>query len=623
MDDVRERLRREIDGLEPSPGGFAKTIRRVRARQRIRRAGAAAVGLALTALLAMGLWTLVDPGRRTEPVPASTGTLVGGLAFTDGQLVRLTTDGTEVVATLPEQIAPVPPVLTRSGVVVLTGRPSVGLSLWLVSPDGSVNQIAEDVTAGFAVDPAADLVAYATAPQLQSPPYYPSTLHVVSLSDGTEVSTSPETEFYAAVRGIGDGNVVLSTGDGASASVGLWVPDTDQIRRYSMYGNAEGTDPVTGISVLNVGDGQVPILVRFREGPPDLDVGIVPGEIVVDSTVAHLNGVDFAPGGGRVAGVQPTRDGAELIVLDETSGQIVFRAPLPGGSQTVWSGDDAILVLDKGEAAAQVHRCDLTTEKCTIAERDLPPAGQFGYGLWLVTGSFELGSSANEESTSPSVAATTRCTQAMTTGDFDGDGATDEAEFIEVPSGSVSCKREGEVFESLSSQEVLIQFGSGQTLEQAFADCQGGPCAYVFSATDLDGDGRDELAIDVSCCGDTGLVEFYRVDPDGIQPLLIAEPGDRPYFEPGPAILGGGFNSGLQSPIVCKVNDDGTWELVSIHAENVGGPLSGPWEVHATTMVLRGQQLVVTSTDDSRASFPGTSGIPSFSKASPFENGCS
>jgi hypothetical protein len=272
----------------------------------------------------VGLWTLVEPGRRPEAGPASTGTLVGGLAFTDGQLVRFTADGTELVATLPEQIAPEPPVLTRSGVVVLTGRPSVGLRLWLVSPEGSVNQIAEDVTDGFAVDPAADVVAYATTTQVQSPPYYRSTLHIVSLSDGSEVSTSQQMDFYAAVRGIADGNVVLSTGDGASASVGLWVPDTDQIRRYSMYGNAEGTDPVTGTSVLDVGDVQVPIHVRFREGPSDL--GIVPAEIAVDSSVVQLDGVDFARGGGRVAGLQPTRDGAEFVVLDEPSGRRRSRA---------------------------------------------------------------------------------------------------------------------------------------------------------------------------------------------------------------------------------------------------------------------------------------------------------
>jgi hypothetical protein len=72
------------------------------------------------------------------------------------------------------------------------------------------------------------------------------------------------------------------------------------------------------------------------------------------------------------------------------------------------------------------------------------------------------------------------------------------------------------------------------------------------------------------------------------------------------------------SPVVCKVNDDGTRELVSIHAENVGDSLSGPWHVHTTTTVLEGDRLVVTRTDDSESSFPGTAGIPSFSDAEPF-----
>lgn len=217
----------------------------------------------------------------------------------------------------------------------------------------------------------------------------------------------------------------------------------------------------------------------------------------------------------------------------------------------------------------------------------------------------------------------TRCIQATTSGDFDGDGTTDDAEFFEIVSGSVSCDRGGEVFGNLSSQEVVIQFGSDQTLEQPFTDCQGGLCAYVFEAADLDGDGRDELAVDVSSGGALGLVEFYRVDPDGIRPLVIADPGDPPYVDPGPAILGGGFDSGLQSPIVCRVTDDGARELVSIHAQNVGDSLSGPWEVHETTMVLRNERLVVTSTNDSEASFPGTSGIPSFSRTAPLDSECS
>ena len=119
----------------------------------------------------------------------------------------------------------------------------------------------------------------------------------------------------------------------------------------------------------------------------------------------------------------------------------------------------------------------------------------------------------------------------------------------------------------------------------------------------------DELAIDVSSGGATGLVEFYRVDPDGIRPLVIAEPGDPPYVEPGPAILGGGFDSGLQSPIECRVTAAGTRELVSIHAKNVGDSLFGPWKVQTTTMTLRDDRLVVTSTSDSERIYSRTSEV--------------
>jgi hypothetical protein len=77
-----------------------------------------------------------------------------------------------------------------------------------------------------------------------------------------------------------------------------------------------------------------------------------------------------------------------------------------------------------------------------------------------------------------------------------------------------------------------------------------------------------------------------------------------------------------KAPLICKVNEDATREVVAIHAGNVGDTLSGPWRVHTSTKVLQGDRLVVTSTADSESTFPGTSGIPSFSKTAPFENGC-
>ena len=56
MDDVRDRVRRELERLELSPGGLEKTLRRVRRRERNRRIGAGALSLVLTAGVAAGLW---------------------------------------------------------------------------------------------------------------------------------------------------------------------------------------------------------------------------------------------------------------------------------------------------------------------------------------------------------------------------------------------------------------------------------------------------------------------------------------------------------------------------------------------------------------------------------------
>jgi hypothetical protein len=197
-----------------------------------------------------------------------------------------------------------------------------------------------------------------------------------------------------------------------------------------------------------------------------------------------------------------------------------------------------------------------------------------------------------------------RCIQAKATGDFDGDGTVDTAGFVEVVPAGVACEQEGGVVAHLMSQEIVIRFGSGPTLVQPFSDCEGGACASVFTATDLDGDGRDELAIDVGPGAAVAFVEFYRVDREEIRPLVITAPADPPYVKPGPAILGGGFDSGLQSPVVCKVHADGSREIVSVHAENTSDRVTGRWRVHTTNMLLTGDQLRVRSVGDAERTFP-------------------
>jgi WD40-like Beta Propeller Repeat len=212
---------------------------------------------------------------------------------------------------------------------------------------------------------------------------------------------------------------------------------------------------------------------------------------------------------------------------------------------------------------------------------------------------------------------TTDCVEGRTSGDFDGDGVPDSADFVEVVRGIVVCDNAGTVVQNLKAQEVVVHFGSGQTLDQQFHDCGGGLCADVFASIDLDGDGRDELAVEVGPGAAVRFVELYRVAHDGIRPLTIAAPGDPPYFAPGDARLGGNFDSIDVSPVRCAVASDGTRELVSIHAEATGNPFTNPWTIHRTALVLHGDTLEVTSTSDVTLPAQGwwTSGRM-------FENGC-
>jgi hypothetical protein len=71
VNDLNERIRRELERLEPSPGGFEKTLRRVRRRERNRRVSAGVVGLLLMAGLATGLWLSLGPQQRQPVGPPS------------------------------------------------------------------------------------------------------------------------------------------------------------------------------------------------------------------------------------------------------------------------------------------------------------------------------------------------------------------------------------------------------------------------------------------------------------------------------------------------------------------------------------------------------------------------
>jgi hypothetical protein len=75
MDDLRERIRRDLERIQPSPRAFEDTLRRVRRRARNRKVGAGAIGLVLTAVVVTGLWLSLQRERglplgSTSPSPA-------------------------------------------------------------------------------------------------------------------------------------------------------------------------------------------------------------------------------------------------------------------------------------------------------------------------------------------------------------------------------------------------------------------------------------------------------------------------------------------------------------------------------------------------------------------------
>jgi WD40 repeat protein len=102
--DVKDLVRQELQRLEPSPGALEKTIQRVQRRRRNRRLGAVSLGLALSALLATGLWAVVESGHPPAPGPASRSSLdpgtiflPGGSLLPEGALVVQTASGAEVL----------------------------------------------------------------------------------------------------------------------------------------------------------------------------------------------------------------------------------------------------------------------------------------------------------------------------------------------------------------------------------------------------------------------------------------------------------------------------------------------------------------------------------------------
>jgi hypothetical protein len=212
--------------------------------------------------------------------------------------------------------------------------------------------------------------------------------------------------------------------------------------------------------------------------------------------------------------------------------------------------------------------------------------------------------SAQTSPASSSSAGTTSCVRARTTGDFDGDGATDVAALVAPLPPGQNCNH----FVPRRVR-LRVSFGSGDKLDQVLRcgqrPCVGGGVGEPFAGTDLDGDGRSELVAGVGPGAAIAFVEFFRITRHAARPLRIAPEGTaKAEVRPGRAVLGGGFDSSGTSPVACLARPDGTPVLVSVHATPIGG-FNGPWRVHRAELALRGDVLHVVrvSTTTSRHGF--------------------
>jgi dipeptidyl aminopeptidase/acylaminoacyl peptidase len=542
MPDLRDLLRHGLGDVRPDPDALERTRERIRIRRRNRRAGAAGTALTLGLAALVLVWTAFRPTSNPAPATRPTNLIVFS-AQAPSDLTPfiqvMDDDGSDVHRLAPGD----DPALSADGTSIAFVRTTeVGTGIWVMKPDGSGQRQLTSNPHGMD----------------ESPTWSPN---------GTEIAIDRSTALGTPRRIY----VVKIDGTGLEP-----ITDRDW-DRFEPAWSPDGSE----IAFATAGPGTI----ESNGNPPQIWVMDADGSDQRQLTTLPFGAwrPAWSPDGSQIA--FDGSDGAIYVMNADGSG-LRKLGPSIGGFDPTWSPDGNRIAFTGGsDNDHRIFSMNLDGDDVHLLT-EAPNATSATSPSWGLVPTL----------TPPSA---TQCVQATTSGDFDGDGTVDEAKVIAIVSGVVSCDRNGAVYSHLESQQIQVRFGSGQTLDQPLADCQ--PCltgGLVFTAMDLDGNGHDELAIDVGPGAATDYVEFYRVDSGGIRALLVAEPGDPPFIAPGPAILGGGFDSGLWSPIECRVAADGTRELISVHAENVTGPITGPWKVHTTTMVLTSNRLVVASTND-------------------------
>lgn len=202
---------------------------------------------------------------------------------------------------------------------------------------------------------------------------------------------------------------------------------------------------------------------------------------------------------------------------------------------------------------------------------------------------------ASSLSTSP-VQEQTVCFESRAKGDFDGDGMADTAILHALVPGTVKCG--GPVVDLAWRWELTVERASGAVTVQSFDDCLAISIECQIQGTyDFGGEGRPELAVTVGPGASVSFTQVYRVENDRVIPIELDPPGDPEVsLKPGPILLGGPTDAIGQSGFYCEVRGDGSRTLIAWQATRNDG--ASPWNIHLTTLVLRGDTFAVVAIED-------------------------
>jgi hypothetical protein len=571
-DELTRRLRRAqrpVDG----DGLFEALARRRSHRERVRRVQAALLAFAVLAATVVGFVTLTRAFRETpggsvaSPFPLMPKEN-GLLAYTDGSsLFTISPDGGEASRIRGIPVGAWLPAWSPDGkhLAVAIFPPGPGpRELWVANADGSnAKKLAEaDNVSKPSWSPDGSRLVYAANTQEGS------AVHIVD-SDGSGdhiVGEVAQGEDYFSATFSPDGTQILLD-RGTDVGFGIYVMDADgaNVRRLSQsesdYNPAwspsglqiaftrqeEGAE--SDIFVMNA-DGSA--VRRLTDGPRG-DTNLYPIFAPDGTAVAYVSGKAGGPGG---LVVMDADGGSPRTIVDQGVLGIAWQ-PLPGSLEPSTS-------VSKGPSVSPQPSVSGKTEGNNIG---------LGFNL---------------------------CHDERLGGiDFLGDGTSGTA-WIGVPTDDDgTCPRYGQPGRYVVAEDHTADGIADSWLNLPWScdvDC------VPYDATDLDGDGSDELIV----ASYFSIMDYHvmAVKPDAsgvlrIVPLLVAEPGHPPagLTAGEPLRIDAGGDAGYGSAIWC---DNYPSDPVIVWAW-VLGVVDGnqPSEVHITRLQVRSDGLVhVVGTND-------------------------